>query len=1745
MIMNWNFLCCVLLVIQFTHWSVAEKSLPENKTCEGNICQVTPSNIHHIQEMIKSDRTFTFKNGTFQLRMKRFIVIEDVSNVAINGGGLVSHIECSEGARFGLYFRNVTNITVTGLNITNCSDRIPQNLVQYIPPSANPCDHKPCRRMPSATILIQASQNVTLSRMHISHSPGMAVAAINVPISKPEFQPTGMYPTLSQRLPRQAKIKCELSNPQSCIQPDKENNYDIEIRDSSISDSQRGSLILHRISAKLSHSTLNNNSIGILSTSSDMMIEDVDVSHSQKILLEGGSAFISGSVNFNQSSLYMRNFYLTVDNKFSEFLGQNGTAVFTAIDSELDISNNSKLSFKKCNLSANSSALIIIGTSIKVQDSSSMEFTSNIASDMASIFASIQSTLIIGGNSSLILSDNFVNNSWLLMAGFDSRWTTTGENDVITIVNNTVIDGGNVAEFHNSTVRLHNNTHVLLKNNSALRNSSLLAVNNATFKLSNNSKLLFTKCNLSANSSALITIGTSIKVQDSSSMEFTSNTASDMASIFASIQSNLSIGSNSSLILSDNFVNNSWLLMAGFDSRWTTTGENDVITIVNNTVINGGSVAEFHNSTVRLHNNTHVLLEKNSALKDSSLLAVNNATFKLYHRSKLELLGNKAEDNSTLFMISQNISFYNTTHVSITHNTVTRDSSIILLQPTPSGLAQDENSIYYKTLIDHEIQPEDDIDNVTGTDNILIQGFTTSLINGFNLIIDKPDALVVDDSSLQGITAIIEHSDDAIISLVENTITEQSVGLRCSQCMLLSYHSAKLVVTNNTCNSSSYVILLNNATTLIQDMAMVNVAYNEVFNDSSTLLIQHGQLTVDRGAHFSVIGNNATNGFSVLFFSTVVHFLGTVLVYDNMLTDFGALNVINSQVHFQGQLECSGNKAESGAIIADNSDIYFTDEANFSKNSAYNGGAISLVSSVMHVTPNATVVFTRNFASGLGGAIYITNPRTRFICDALSSTAASCAFQVLDGSPDNCDFFSLEFNQNTAKIAGNAVYGDRTAACIPSNSSLYCTNCSAPDFSAIYHYNGFGNSSDLSNFTSDPTRVCFCKDGIPDCYQFMKSITVTAGEIFHLSLATVGYGLGTVPGSVVARTNKQKVREPGKNSFGNDLQYSQDIGTECRDLSYSIISENASEGMLLAVNTLSFGRSLKEVQAVVDFQLTKNTQDISPILRSPYDSLLETFFHIPVFVKVILSPCPVGFQLVNGRCVCAEILLENQIDMCSIVNRTPVIHIPSPYWVGLPADKSSPILIHTQCPFDYCQSQDTNITSENTDRQCQFERSGVLCGQCSDGLSMVLGSSECKKCSNVFLTTIVVFALAGLALVVFLTLLNMTVSVSTINGLILFANIVQANRSAFLPPSMANTSVPISVLSAFIAWLNLDLGIPTCLFDGLTTYVKTWLQFVFPLYIMAIVTVIIITSYYSTRVTKLFGINAVSILATLVLLSYTKILRILIAAFSFTTIKGTQDHFSVVWLYDGNVRFFGPKHSILFLTALLVLLLLGIPYTAMLILAPWMQKSKYRCISMAYNKFKPLFDAYMGPYKDNYRYWTGMLLLARVILIVLFSSFTNTNALDGPVLNLFLLTLSASFLLAITAAVKPYKTTVNNAIEAFHLTNLVVLAAASLYVSNTESGPGNQESIYVTLVGISLIFFIYTTIGHGYYRLNSWYTSNRRLKASPDPQSSVEQQSTVEGSGRSTGELTQTEVTTRERSDSMFRESVLDLTCYD
>ena len=99
-----------------------------------------------------------------------------------------------------------------------------------------------------------------------------------------------------------------------------------------------------------------------------------------------------------------------------------------------------------------------------------------------------------------------------------------------------------------------------------------------------------------------------------------------------------------------------------------------------------------------------------------------------------------------------------------------------------------------------------------------------------------------------------------------------------------------------------------------------------------------------------------------------------------------------------------------------------------------------------------------------------------------------------------------------------------------------------------------------------------------------------------------------------------------------------------------------------------------------------------------------------------------------------------------------------------------------------------------------------------------------------------------------------------------------------------------------------------CFFKGLDAYIRTWLQFVFPIYIWILVGLMIFLSRYSIVIARLSGSNTVSVLATLFLLSYAKLLRTIIAAISFTTLTDSNEKTSAVWLLDGNIPAMNTAH---------------------------------------------------------------------------------------------------------------------------------------------------------------------------------------------------------------------------------------------
>ena len=109
-----------------------------------------------------------------------------------------------------------------------------------------------------------------------------------------------------------------------------------------------------------------------------------------------------------------------------------------------------------------------------------------------------------------------------------------------------------------------------------------------------------------------------------------------------------------------------------------------------------------------------------------------------------------------------------------------------------------------------------------------------------------------------------------------------------------------------------------------------------------------------------------------------------------------------------------------------------------------------------------------------------------------------------------------------------------------------------------------------------------------------------------------------------------------------------------------------------------------------------------------------------------------------------------------------------------------------------------------------------------------------------------------------------------------------------------------------------------------------------PCLYLVIVGLIILASNFSRKFTKLLGNNPVSVLATLILLSYTKILCNLIAALYITYLEYPTCNRGV-WLYDANIDYLSIKHIPLFVLTILVFLFLFVPYTILLLFGQWLQ----------------------------------------------------------------------------------------------------------------------------------------------------------------------------------------------------------------
>ena len=743
----------------------------------------------------------------------------------------------------------------------------------------------------------------------------------------------------------------------------------------------------------------------------------------------------------------------------------------------------------------------------------------------------------------------------------------------------------------------------------------------------------------------------------------------------------------------------------------------------------------------------------------------------------------------------------------------------------------------------------------------------------------------------------------------------------------------------------------------------------------------------------------------------------------------------HSTLHVSG---CNFTGNSISAVRAHSSNITVSGTVTFSNNTAFAGPAFVLSDgSILTSANNSQIFFLNNHATNIGGVFYVTENNVQY--DVFELERSTC-FLRIEGRRTQTRF---TFVNNSAGKGGDILYGGEILFGFEEPLHLNCLD-SLNEISNILQ-NG------LSLISSDPLRVCFCNESEPDCLLYdPKPRSIYPGQTINISAVVVGQNFGTVAGSVYAQFLHRG--DPPQLESGQEVQSV--TQHKCNDLYYTIFSQSEVSTSLLVLNARD---SYVSEYNDMDYSSSVNS------LKDYYGTNAATpiaYANNPVYVNVSFLSCPPGFMITTQapfRCDCNSLLQQMYGIKCHIQEQT--IGRSGLLWVGVIQDDNGTnetVAASEYCPLDYCSAEDSNVTLSEPDSQCNYNHSGTLCGGCQPGLSLALGSAQCLQCSSKYIALLIPLTLAGPVLVFLIKLLDLTTSQGTLNGLIFYANIVKANEYVFFPQTQTNP------LTVFIAWLNLDLGVKTCLFQGLTAYSKTWLQFVFPFYIWSIAGLIIILAKYNDRVAKVMGNNSVPVLATLFLLSHAKLLRTIITALSYTMLY-TSHGPKAVWTADGNVDYLGPQHAPLFATAVVVLLFLWLPYTLLLFLGHWLQRSNCRLLVRMLMKIKPFLDAHYSSVKSKHHYWFGTLLLATAVILVV-SALIPANRSSIIILCIL-----------VTSVVLTYYGHLvyhNLAVAMFDLTFFMNLAILSGAHSFTTTAGGRVAVPAYTLIGVAFAQFV-------------------------------------------------------------------------
>ena len=461
-------------------------------------------------------------------------------------------------------------------------------------------------------------------------------------------------------------------------------------------------------------------------------------------------------------------------------------------------------------------------------------------------------------------------------------------------------------------------------------------------------------------------------------------------------------------------------------------------------------------------------------------------------------------------------------------------------------------------------------------------------------------------------------------------------------------------------------------------------------NISDNILISNRHQITNQEYFDYFVGSNGCS-YSILTISCEITFQRNI-VTNNI---GGFLISAHSYIAFEDTMNISSNRACYGQLFigGDAPHINISGTTTFANNSAtQSGGAMYLLADVfVSVQSNASLVFRDNSAANSGGAIYIDEgggcQQISFafnLGDIPPITSPACFLNIQTQDQSN---FSVLFQNNSAFTGDDIFYETGPfPLCriedIYNNSNIHIQQ----------------NTMSSTSITSSPKQVCLCNsrniiccprdnDFVPRCFNESIIGPLYPGQNVTLELVAVGSALGITP-AIIRAINTQNAEKVLLDLAPRPEEIVTPIDAACTAVTYSLLPDS---------------NYTKEI-----YLYPAGICDLSAALT------VRVNYH---------TSCPPGFMLSDKarRCECEERLHISGIS-CDIGQET--IQHTGNVWLGY-KNQSGLILHSSPCPFDYCTvRQQVTFSLNNTDAQCRYNRSGLLCGRCSEGLSTVFGGTK-------------------------------------------------------------------------------------------------------------------------------------------------------------------------------------------------------------------------------------------------------------------------------------------------------------------------------------------------------------------------------------------------------------------------------------